>query len=285
MPVSVRERIRQPAPGALRYGLLTVAEATGSLLDMPARGNGVAYELTSCATATPYPALCPADTAPDKVFDEGLPFGGNDSFAVYSAVNCGTFGHSFTEFEQIARERLTAGEQGAAELAIWTGLDAVGGNSLGIEAFNNSSPIAVTALGDADNIAAVVAGLENFAYLTEGYGYDAYIHAPVSVAAHAAANRVIVQDGPLKRTPYGSIWVFGGGYPRTDSGGTVPTNGTAIYITGKTTVWRDQVFVPPLDQTLDKTTNQQNVIAERNYVVAFDCFLGQITYTFPGLGA
>lgn len=280
MPVSVRERIRQPGPGALRYGLLTVAEATDSLLDMPARGNGVAYELTSCATATPYPALCPADDAVSKTFDEGLPFGGNDSFAVYAAVNCGTFGHSFTEFEQIARERLTAGEQGAVELAIWTGLDAVAGNALNIESFNNSTPTTVTPI-DPEAIVSVLSALEQFAYLTQGYGYEAYIHAPVAVAAYAAQDHLIVQDGPLKRTPYGSIWVFGGGYPMTDSGGTVPTGGTAIYITGKTTVWRDQVFVPPLEETLDKTTNQQNVIAERNYTVAFDCFLGEITYTFP----
>lgn len=278
MPVA--ERVAQPNPGAIRYGLLTVAEATESLLAMPARGNGVAYELTSCATATPYPALCPVDVAPAKVFDEGLPFGGNDSFAVYSALNCGTFGHSFTEFEVIARNRLAAGEQGAVELAVWTGLDAVGGTALDIESFNNSSPTVVTVV-DADNIVHVVAVLEEFAYLTQGYGYQAYIHAPVEVAAFAAAERQLVQDGSLKRTPYGSIWVFGGGYPGTDAGGTVPAGGTAIYITGKTTVWRDSVFVPPLEQTLNKTTNQQNVIAERNYVVAFDCLLGQATYIFP----
>lgn len=282
MSVTPPARIEAPSPGRLRYGLFTAAppaELVGRAL-----GGGYVYEPDHCESAHLAISQCVVESPQAKTFDEGtnveaLPF------AVYASVLCGTLGYSFTEFEAKARARLAAGEQGAAELALWTGLTDVGGTSLGIDGFNNSSPTTVT-VDDPDSIVHVVAALEEFAYLTNGYGYQAFIHAPASVAAFAGEARLVIDDDGLLRTPYGSVWVFGGGYPGTDSGGTVPAGGTALYVTGQVNVWRAaDAHVPDTPQTLDRTANQQYVLAEREYAASFDCLLGQATYTFPTFGS
>ena len=274
MVVTPTEYIATPSPGRLRYGLFTASEP----MPLARRGGGVAYDLDHCAAGALTVSQCVASAA--KTFEEG---GQNEAlpFAVYAGVVCGPVGYSFDEFAAKARAALDAAEQGAVELALWTGLDGVGGNALGIDGFNNSSPTVLNP-DDEENIKSVISALENFAYLTSGYGYEAYIHAPVSVAAYAGTD-LIVPDGDLLRTPYGSVWVFGGGYPGTAAGGSVPAGGTTLYVTGKTNVWRsDDVNIPDPAQTLDRETNQQYVLAEREYAASFDCLLGEAEFTYTG---
>lgn len=279
MAITPPEVIETPSPGRLRYGLFTASPP----MDLPQRafGGGVTYDTDHCATGHLAVSQCIASIGSNDVKTFDTPDGQVEGFvfAVYAGVLCGPAGYTFAEFEAKARRALAAGEQGAVELGLWTGLDAVAGDALGIGGFNNSSPDVVS-VSDGLSIVSVVGALERFAYLTSGYGYEAYIHAPVEVAAYAADHGLIEMDGNLKRTPYGSIWVFGGGYPGTDSGGSVPADGVALYVTGKTNVWRSaDVNVPDPAQTLDRTTNQQYVLAEREYAVSFDCLLGQATYT------
>lgn len=275
------EYVATPNPGRLRYGLFTASEPM--MLPDRARGSGLIYDVDYCSVAHYAVIECVAAIGSDdeKTFDtsqgqvQALPF------AAYAGVLCGPVGYTSDEFEQKARRALLAGEQHAVEQAVWTGLNGVGGDALGIGSFNNSSPTVLNP-DDEESIKSVVSALEHFAYFTSGYGYEAYIHAPVSVAAYAGTD-LIVPDGDLLRTPFGSIWVFGGGYPGTDDGGSAPAGGVALYVTGKTNVWRaDDINIPDPAQTLDRTTNQQYVLAEREYAVSFDCLLGQAEFTFTG---
>lgn len=283
MAITPNEPVAAPDPGPLRYGLFT-ASPPGEL---PARavGGGVTYDLDHCGTAqnTIVECVAAAGSTDDKSFAQGIGQSAADPFAVYGGVQCGPVGYDFSEFEDKARATLTAGEQGAAERALWAGTDG-SGDALGIDAFNNSAPTGLTPTDDAD-IASVISALEEFAYLTSGYGYRAYIHAPVSVAAYAGTDVVVPgADGRLY-TPFGSVWVFGGGYSGTDSGGTVPAGGTAVYVTGAVNVWRSDVVIPDLTRTLDRDTNQQYVLAERVYAASFDCLLGEATFIFPAGGS
>lgn len=274
MTITPQEYIEAPDPGRLRYGLFTVSPPVEREMR-----SGFVYDTDYCGTADLTQVQCVASAA--KTFVDEADRTEAPAFAVYAGTQCGSVGFTDEEFAEKARTRLAAGEQGAVELALWTGLDSVGGAPLDINGFNNSSPTAVT-VGLADNLEHIVARLEEFAYRTSGYGYDAYIHAPVITAAFAAERQLIVQDGDLKRTPYGSIWVFGGGYPGTNSTGAEPAGTAAIYITGKVNVWRSSdIFVPDVAQTLDRETNQQYVLAEREYAVGFDCFLGEATFDYP----
>jgi hypothetical protein len=199
------------------------------------------------------------------------------SFIVYASLECGAVGYTAPEFKAKVERRLLNGEQGAAEYALWTGLGA-DGTPLGIP--NLVGDAAVVTPGEASLLASVVSSLENYAYFTQGYGNVAYIHAPASMAAWAGNEYLIVKDGNLLKTPYGSIWIFGGGYPGTGPGGVAPPVGGAyMYITGQTTVWRSpDIFTYPVEQTMDRTTNQHHLLSEREYAIGFDCFSGSALY-------
>ncbi|HEX6872901.1 MAG TPA: hypothetical protein VF163_17530, partial [Micromonosporaceae bacterium] len=152
---------------------------------------------------------------------------------------------------------------------------------------------------DPTSIVSVIATLEQWIYgvqdvalaaggTTEGvsYGYQAYIHATPRVNAYASDAHLIVDDrdarGPFKRTELGSIWVFGGGYNGAAPGEAEPAAGVdAIYITGQVTVWRDfDVQTAPMRQVFDRSANQWLGLAERTYVVGFDCHIAAADFVY-----
>jgi hypothetical protein len=259
--------ITSPEPLRRRYGLFTAASGP---LDLPPHGRagGVRYTADNCGQAFAYPIGCANEAVgtPAKRVDDGDPEIEALPFAVVASMQCGSLGYTGSEFEDKIRRRLENGEQGAVEAAFWTG-NTPAGADLGIVNLTDSAE--TVAVGDDQDLAAVVSALEDYAYRDQGYGYTAFIHAPVAAAAWAATQYLIEQDGPLKRTPYGSIWVFGGGYP----------NNGGIHITGQVNVWRSaDAFVYPADQTMDRATNQRILIAEREYAIGFDCFNGRADF-------
>lgn len=269
-----------PEPIGRRYGLLTAASGP---LDLPerGRGGGLRYTPVTCGQAHPYPIGCYGGLV--EVPEGGKPTDPEDPltearvFGVVAGLECGAAGYSAVEFQDKVRRRLENGEQGATEQALWTGLDE-DGNTLDIESLSDS-PETITVSDDLD-IVHVLAAMENWAYLDQGYGNVAYIHAPVVVASHAADRGLVVQDRNLKRTPFGSVWIFGGGYPGTGTDGvSPPTGGTYLHITGQVQVWRSSdIFVYPADQTMNRTNNQRLLIAEREYAIGFDCMNGRALF-------
>jgi hypothetical protein len=272
--------ITGPEPVGRRYGLLSAAAGP---IDLPphGQGGGVRYAPVTCGDAVLYPIDCsdglvdpPTKTPdPNDATIEALPF------VVAASIECGSVGYNSAELEAKVSRRLANGEQGAAELALWTGATAPGGLSLGIDNLQDAA-VDITVADDSD-FTAVIAALEDYLYRVAGYGNVGYIHAPVAMAAWAGDHHLIVDVGPLKKTPYGSIWIFGGGYPGTGAGGAEPPAGGAyLHISGQVTVWRsaDAGFVWPVDQTLDRTTNQHHLLAEREYAIGFDCAAGRALF-------
>lgn len=270
--------ITAPEPLRRRYGLFTAASGPVDLPSPHGQGGGVRYVPVTCGQAHPYPIGCYDGLV--EVPDEGKPRDPDNAefearpFMVAASIECGTVGYTSAEDTARVRRRLEAGEQGAVEFAFWTGLDR-NGNSLDIEHLAGSAEDLTVA--DELDIIEVVAVLEDYAYRAQDYGFTAFIHAPVSVNAHAAAANLVVPDGPLQRTPYGSVWVFGGGYPGT--GDDLPSGGAFLHVTGQVTVWRAaEEHVYPVDQTMDRTTNQRLLLAEREYAVGFDCLNGRAAF-------
>lgn len=277
------EPIAAPEPVGRRYGLFTAAAGP---IDMPphGRGGGVKYVPVTCGEATPYPIDCSGGFVlsgeksgeTDNALFEALPF------AVYAAMECGSVGYTEAEWRAKVERRLANGEQGAVELALWTGAVSVGGTSLGIDNLQDSATDITVA--DETDFTAVIAALEFYLYNTAAYGNVGYIHASVDMAAWAADHHLVEQDGPLKKTPYGSIWVFGGGYPGTGADGAAPpVGGSYLYITGQVTVWRaGDAFVAPPHQVMDRETNQMFLLTEREYAVGFDCATGRALFNPEG---
>lgn len=270
--------INGPEPVGTRYGLLSAASGPINLPEK-ARGGGVRYVSVTCGEAHTYPIDCSGGLVlrPAKQPDPNNPTVDTGSFVAYASIECGSVGYTETEFRSMVERRLLTGEQGAAEYALWTGL-AADGSPLGIENLDDSG-VAVSVANPA-SISAVLGALEAYAYRTQGYGYTAYVHAPVEIAAAAGEAYLIVERNGLKYTPYGSVWVFGGGYPGTGPNGEAPPAGGAfLYVTGQTAVWRSpDIWTYPVDQTMDRETNQHFLLSEREYAIGFDCFAGRALF-------
>ncbi|HEX9832289.1 MAG TPA: hypothetical protein VGA66_04235, partial [Mycobacterium sp.] len=82
---------------------------------------------------------------------------------------------------------------------------------------------------------------------------------------------VVERDG-LLYTPAGNRIVVGGGYTGTGPDGAAPAAGTAwIYATGSAFGYRSDVFFTEVRDSLDRSANTIRMIAERTYLLGFEC--------------
>lgn len=250
--------VSSPEPTGLRYGLFAVS----GIIDLPehAISGGITYEPVTCGFARTYETMCHTDERlASKVFDENDDWINRDSFVVYSSLVCGSAGKTQEELRTKVLRRLANGEQSQAETALNT-IMATAGTAL--------TPPGTT-------IADTVGELEQWLYGTgpgdQRYGNCGYLHASPRMLSYAMDAELVHPDGPMLRTRMGTYWVFGGGYQ--DDG--------RIYISGNVSVWRSpDVLVPDISQTLDRTTNQYYVVAEREYAVSYDCVAAYATYNW-----
>lgn len=289
MSIIPGELIPGPEPIQRRYGLFTAANGPVDLPTPYGRGGGVRYTPVSCGAAHPYPIGCyetgeqrDTSSAPEKPRDPDNGEVDTGVFAVIASIECGTVGYTAEEDTERVRRRLRNGEQSAVEYALWTGTDQAGRD---LDILNLSDTAEDVFITDPDTLVELVSALEDYAYRDQNYGHTAYIHAPVSVSAWAAEANLILHDGKIQRTPYGSIWVFGGGYPGTgESASNAPTGGAYVHITGQVQVWgSSDEFIYPVDQTMDKAHNQRLLIAEREFSVGFECFNGRAEFNPLGV--
>ena len=287
LPVSQR-----PQPGPLRYGLFNVAppqtlQPTPEDPNLPdhAYGGGLVYDPIGCGTAINYAINC--DPPVVKTFSPNTPEVTVLPWNVYASLICGTYGYTPEYLENKVNERLFANEQEAVEFAFWTGDF---GNTPFLD--DPAGAVDVGAGLTFANVVDAVAALEAFAYAN--YGYHATLHARSSVHAYAAEAGLAwsaVEFGgvwgtssndPTLRTPLGTKWVFGGGYPGTGPAGLAPAAGkTYIWVTGNVQVWRQPTFTPSLWETFDRNINQWNVLSERGYLATYDCFHGYALVDIP----
>ena len=257
-----------PNPDEQRYGLFNVA--TGPLpLPPHAGGGGVQYQSSLCTLPYGYTVKCVPD-AKTLTHPIGLIVGA--PFVVVADTLCGTLGHSESEWQQYVLDRLHAGEQAVVEAVFGQGLDGAA------PSLANNSPN-VTTLTAATTISAGIDALE--AWLYAQYGPTGVLHIPIAANSAVYSDFHIFRDtGGVMRTPMGTKVSFGN-YGNLLPDGSAPAAGhAAFYITGQTTIWRaDQPFVSPYGASIDKTTNQLKMFAEREYVLAYECFAAGIDVT------
>lgn len=254
--------VAAPEPLRRRYGLF---DAAAGPMDLPSHGEGggVRYVPVTCGQAYAYGVNCYSGevVAPEKPLDTDSAEVSSGVFVALATLLCSAPGYTREEFRSKVLRRLEATEQAAVEAAFWSGLD-FEGNSLDILSLDDEAS-SVPAGYDPALITDVVGALERYAYTDQGYGGVAYLHAPVEVAAFAAEAGLVLQDGPRKITPMGSVWVFGA-YPAGE-----------VIVTGQTALWRGQVQVY---DSFDRTTNEVLLVAERAYSVAFECFAARAEF-------
>lgn len=255
--------VAAPEPLRRRYGLFDAASGPIDLAPH-GQGGGIRYVPFTCGQSYAYGVDCydGETSAPAKPIDVDNTEVETGVFAVLSTIQCSAVGYTLEEYRTKVRRRLEGSEMAATERSLWTGED-FQGNALGIPSLD-SEAVAIGTNYDPGLITDVIGALERYAYSTQGYGFSAYLHAPIEVAAFAAEAGLILPDGNRKVTPLGSVWVFGD-YPSGE-----------VIVSGQTTVWRApeiQVY-----DAFDRETNLRLLVAERTYAVAFDCFAGRAEF-------
>lgn len=277
--------IQVPPPGELRYGLFNVARGPLPLPDRAGVAGGL-YDGDGCGTPRGYQADCD-ETPATKAFDDNIAEQPFLPFVVYASIVCGTAGYTGEYLEAKARRKLMAVEQNAVEQAVWSGAISGSGALGNRPTFQNGgtpsggNPTVLTAAG---SLRAGIAALEEFA--GDNYGYVPVIHAEQRLAAQMGAQGLLRESsqGQPRRTFHGSLVSLGGGYTGTSNAGVAPAAGHAwLAVTGQVTVWRqEEIFVAPAEQTLNRTLNQHQIVAERAWAVTYDCFVAMVDVDLAG---
>jgi hypothetical protein len=251
-----------PSANSNRYGLFTAANGP---LDLPehSRTGGLQYESALCVMPAGYAIACTPGT---KTFGAGPTTITGNPFIVYASMTCGTVGHTGDELRSMMLARLKAGEQSIVEDVFSRG--AVGQSP----SLSNNTPNLGVAAGTPINAAHAVALLEKALYAV--YGPLGVLHIPIQAYAHLAFRNILVKDGPVWRTQMGTPVSIGNYAGQTVAGAAPAAGHITFYITGATNVFRTSdanVFINEFGPTVNQTTNQFFLVAEREYVVTYDC--------------
>jgi hypothetical protein len=220
--------------------------------------------------APPEPAAKTANV--DQTTRGALPF------TVYAEFECSPVG--LANAEAIASDALTRVEQQQVETAFWSGT--AGGQpvvfphlSADAEVLDGEvvlQSVASPVVTGAD-VAHALGALEQ--ELADCYAGQGLIHIPRTVLPTLAAWKLarIDDDGRLV-TPAGNLIVAGTGYTGSGPDGAAPEAGTAwVYATGPAWGFRSDPYVSRLRDSLDRSSNTIRMLAERNYVIGFECCL------------
>jgi hypothetical protein len=282
--VSVRRAATPPVFTPAGYGLLSVAEAASDDTDLHWR-NGVQYQPRYCGTVLNTASVCVTGGIAKQALPNGIPIRGADPFTVYAWLDCSPIGYTPAEWRALTTEALVNNEAAAVEAVVATGA-VTGGTVYPHLAANAAVSEGTAGLGQQVTLqtaaSVIVTGAVDVVEavgLLEGtmascYGGVPTLHVPRKAVAHLAAWGLIQRDGPRLRTLAGSLVAAGLGYPGTAPDGSTPASGTSwFYATGAVKVWRSPVELTgsnPADW-VGRARNDQTLIAERTYVVGWDC--------------
>jgi hypothetical protein len=288
VPVRPRQLVDPPAFAPLPYGLLSVVEPRN-----PADNhwqNGVTYqsrcgitmgtavydECIAVTTGVGTPA--PANMPTQNTSSIGVTTRGATAFTPLVEFDCAPVGND--QAQKIATDALNTSAPYQVEQAFWTGI--VAGQ---VVAFPHLAANAtLTDAGGALLQSVPVTGSASPPYdVADGLGYlesqlagcysgVGVIHVPViAIPTLAAWGLITVQGGQL-RTLNGNRVAAGGGYPGTGPTGAAPTAGTVwLYATGAVFAYSGATRILGLPGALDRAENTIRMIAERTYVLGWDC--------------
>jgi hypothetical protein len=236
--------VEAPASVPYRYGLFSVAqprttELTTSGAD-PHWRNGITFVSQSCGPVRVTQEPCVDDADPELDPDERCSIAEFKPFTVYAFNDDSIPGFTLEQHQSHAVDRLLHSEQYAVEGVLW-------GN-----------------MGDESDACTDITGSPAYVGLAaaEKALIDSYRGAGVLHMDRATATVLcdhLYADGQTLRTKLGTPVVVGGGY--VDSG--------VIYTTGPLVVYRGAVDTR--QAAIDKARNKVSYIAQRDYVVGWDC--------------
>jgi hypothetical protein len=278
-----RQIVDPPAFTALPYGLWDAAQKPTPA--GPHWQQGITW-IERCPTGATTYDECLTDTGSDDTEPPPAPpaktpnveqaFRGAMPFTVYAEFECSPVG--LADAATVAEDALARVEQQQVETAFWTGV--AGGQTVvyphlaadfeqtdGQEiVLQTTASVCVTGV-DAAHALGELEGC-----LADCYAGQGIIHIPRTVLPTLAAwDLVTERDGRLYTTA-GNLVAVGGGYTGSSPAGAAPAAGTEwIYATGAVFGYRSEVFVTQPRDSIDRAENTMRMLAERTYVLGFEC--------------
>lgn len=211
---------------------------------------------------------------------------GATPFTIYAEVDCSApaFWDDKEDYVRTAFERV---EQWQLERIFWTGtVDGVANAALPHLAATSAvteqglgyvttlqlaaTQVTGTAISAPMALGAVESALANCLR-----GVQGIIHISNDIASVLAEANLLVRDGPRLRTWNGNLVVVGNGYPRSGPDGSDPGLGYGwMFGTGPIFAYRSDIHVLlENNSALNRTDNTVKAIAERTYLLGYDCCL------------
>jgi len=241
-----------------RFGLLDAAKVTLETGRFPVSASILDYPTGEVAVQVAGASGSMGTKACDGVIDQEFVKG----FTVYLCVSCTTVSAKDPTFRQRLQAAFRALEGTAVERML---ADAEGSF---IEPYLTDS--------DMQNFGAAVSPTEGIAKLENAIAQvgNGMIHVTPGTATALAGATLIKQRSPgIMETMLGTIVVVGAGYIGAyPQGGSAPgTDQEWAFASGFVEVHRDEdvILGPTVGQSMDRSTNDVSLIAERNYLLAW----------------
>jgi len=202
---------------------------------------------------------------------------GGTPFTVYAKFDCSPVG--VANAQKIATDALNRSESWQVERVFWTGL--VDGKPI---AFPHLA--AATEVDDAQGIMLqsaativtsspvdIATGLGLLeAQLGNCYNGVGVIHVPVGVLPTLDAHGLVKPKNGIMQTLNGNLVAVGAGYTGSSPAGVAaPVGQSWMYATGAIMMRRSAVKIAPMRESIDRRNNTVEMIAERTYVLGWDC--------------
>jgi hypothetical protein len=300
-PVRPRQYVSSPAFTPLPFGLLN---ALASEIRSPSDNHwqgGVTYETLCAAGDTTYDecfavsgtgsTAVPAEPS-SKAETTSIVTRGATAFTVFAEVDCSVPGF-WERAEEFGAKALAQSEQYQVERAIWTGQ--ADGTTIvfphlaaDTQIFDSSgyllqSAATLPVTGTGLDVVEALGRLEGS--LADCYNGVGVIHIPRDLVAAFQNENLIIVDGPRYKTANGNIVVLGSGYTGSAPDGTSSDSYMWIYGTGMPFIYRGPITVMRARDSIDRATNTLMAIAERTYVIGWDCCHVAVSVSLGGIVA
>lgn len=236
--------VEAPPVVPLPYGIFSVAEPR--ITTDEHWKLGVQWQSQACSTTKVTTGPCIEPERGDLIPDDYCSVSQYEPFTVYAYNDDPVIGHTMNEDLANTIQRLIATEQRSVEEQLWASLVA-----------NSVSTVTLTAF----NPGVVLGYLEQ--QLAENYGGQGAIHMNRLTATYLW-EYLEVQGGKLV-TKLGTPVVAGAGYDSLVS----PLDKFKMFASGPVVIYRGDVDTR--ENALDRATNQVSIIAQRDYVLGWDC--------------
>lgn len=269
--------VAAPTRTPLSYGLLTVSQTP---VDTDQHWQlGIRYEPDACTLDEITFEVCPVTGSPATKVPTGSMFTrAANAATVYAYLACNPVGEWDDYVQQLTRA-FTSGEARRIEREFWTGENgllphlaedtATPGTGFDSQVILQTAATVIT--GAPVDITEGIGLLEEA--LAGCYGHEGVLHVPPAAVAHLRSKTLVTTDGPRLRSPMGHLVAAGAGYTGSSPAGVAPSGGVYwLYATGALAVRRSTLRIPSSrEQALNRSTNSMVLVAERTYVIGWDC--------------